>query len=338
MKERVNASPYLLLGIPVLAGLVLYGLGSDLSPAERVLLERADGGTTSLYSPLYLLLLHLWSSIGHNPYWLHLSGLLAGLAGLILGLHFVRYLGGAHAASSALLLLAASPFFIAQMQRLSPAPAALAAVLACFLCFIEYSRSGSLKWLGSWILTTLLAWSIHAGLGYMLVVQWLFMILYRERHRGSQLLWWLAQIPVTVLFVLAFGSIVRDVLTIRLPALDAGQFLRTAPELFGLLSANLPPSAALVGGALFAVLMGGGIWACRDWRRDPRHGLALLGFAAPFLLWLGPVGHAAYGLAALPSLLVLVSMGLRLFPRWVRQLLWVLVGITYLWGYWYLDK
>lgn len=338
MKERVNASPYFLLVIPVLAALALHGLGRDLSPAERALLERAGGGATALYSPLYLLFLQLWSSIGHNPYWLHLSGLLSGLAALILGLHFVRYLGGAHAAPGALLLLAASPFFNAQMQRLSPAPVALAAVMACFLCFIEYSRNGSLKWLGGWFLTTLLAWSMHAGLSYMLVVQWLFMILYRERHRGSQLFWWLAQIPVTALFGLAFGGIVREVLAIRLPALDAGQFARAAPEFFGLLSANLPPSAALVGGALFALLMGGGIWACRNWRRDPRHGLALLGFAAPFLLWLTPVGHAAYGLAALPSLLVLVSMGLRLFPRWVRQLLWALVGITYLWGYWYLDK
>ena len=47
MKERVNASPYFLLVIPVLAALALHGLGRDLSPAERALLERAGDGATA---------------------------------------------------------------------------------------------------------------------------------------------------------------------------------------------------------------------------------------------------------------------------------------------------
>jgi hypothetical protein len=342
LKERVSIFPYVLLGIPVLVALVLYGLGRDLGAAERALLERASASfyelTSAPYSPLYLLALHLWSSISQNPFWLHLSGVLAGLVALILSVHFLRHLGGAHATPGALLLLAASPFFVGQVHLLSATPASLVAVLVCFLCFLQYTRSGSLNWLGGWTLATLLAWGIHAGLGYMLVVQWVYMVAYREHHRGRLLFWWLAQIPLTVFFLLVFGGIVRDVLTIRLPAVAGAQLLRQAADLFGLMSANLPPPVGLVGGAFFLFLLGSGVWTCRDWRRDPRHGLVLLGFAVPFLLWLSPVGHAAYALAALPCLLALVSMGLRLYPRWVRQLLWSLVGATYLWGYWYLYQ
>ena len=131
MKERVNASPYLNLAIPVLAALALHGVGRELSPAERALLERAAGGATSLYSPLYLLFLQLWSSIGHNPYWLHLSGVRSGLEGD--DMDQPRYAGGdqdVHNTSSAPTASRGTKTKAAFRRILSVLPAIGAALLA----------------------------------------------------------------------------------------------------------------------------------------------------------------------------------------------------------------
>ncbi|MFT5378207.1 MAG: hypothetical protein ACI906_005050, partial [Candidatus Latescibacterota bacterium] len=39
---------------------------------------------------------------------------------------------------------------------------------------------------------------------------------------------------------------------------------------------------------------------------------------------------------ALPCLCALVAMGMRLYPRWARQGLWVAIAASYMWSYWHL--
>ena len=100
------------------------------------------------------------------------------------------------------------------------------------------------------------------------------------------------------------------------------------------LSTNLPLPTGLVGSLLFAVLLGSGLWACRDWRRDPRHGLLVLSLVVPCLIWGCSSRRDSYLLMPLVCGCTLASMGLRLYPRWVRQMLWSAAAVVYLWSYW----
>ncbi len=344
MKNYLPLLQNILPGALILAVLGLYALGgAPLSTGEMVLLQRASAPleelTESRYSPLYLLILHLWSTPLQHPFWLRLPGVLAALAALVLSERVMRHLGGVHATPGAALLLGAAPFFIAQARLVSPAPLALVALLACFLCFVEFVRSGDLKWLAGWIVSILLALGLHAGMIYVALIHCGVMLAYRHRYRHRQWAWWVLQIPLLGFFYLIFGDIVQHFFTARLSAAVPGSaLLMDVAYLFGFLATLLPPPPALAGAALFAVLLLSGVWACKDWRKDARHGLLVLSFVVPFLLWVGPLGHASYGLAALPFLLSLVSMGIRLYSRWLRQLLWSAVAVSYLWGYWHLYK
>ena len=327
-------------GLLILVVLGLYTLGrAPLNASETAWLARASAPTSelthTLYSPLYLLLLHGWSSLGQSLFWLRLLGVLAGLGALPLSQLAIRRLGGQHATLGALLLLGASPFLLGQVHQVSPAPMALVAALACFLCFVEFTRQGNPYWLASGIVATLVAWGIHPGLFYILAIQAVAMVVYRRRYTRGPIYWWGAQVLLVGLFLAGFGGSMQHYLATRLPASGPGlAHLEEAASGLARLAINRPLPAGLAGGILFGLLAATGLWVCRDWRRDPRHGLLVLAFALPFLIWLSPPGHASYGLIALPFLLTLVSMGLRHLPLWGRQLTWAGVVLVYLWGYW----
>ena len=85
--------------------------------------------------------------------------------------------------------------------------------------------------------------------------------------------------------------------------------------------------------ALFAVLCASGSWCCRDWRRDPRHGLLCATTILPLLVWLFFPREVGL-LLSLPPLLVLASMGIRLYRSWIRQLLWSGLVVVYGAAYW----
>ena len=339
MNERAATFQFALLGLPLLLFLSFYELGGSLSQAEQHYLERAAApfadALGSLYGPLYLLLMKAWVSVGDSERWLRCSGLLAAGAALLLSDRVVRNTGGAHAAPGALLLLAGAPFLIAQVHVLSPAPFAMLAVVAGFFCFIEFIRTGSLRWLGAWVLTALLSLGLQAGLLFVLPAQGLYMVVYRDRFRSRQMFWWFTQLPILALFYLAFGTtaelVWRSRLGTHMP--DVQNFMEI-PARLALIAANLTGLAGIGGAGLFLILTLGGIWNCRDWRQDTRHGLLLLGFLAPILLYLSPVGHPSFALAALPFFCTLLSMCIRNYGKWMRQLWWSAIGLCYFAGYW----
>ena len=338
MKEQTPTVQSAIFALPVLLVLGLYHLGGDLSGPEQTYLARAARSiadlSTSLFSPLYLMLLKGWSRWIESPFWLRLPNLVAAMAALLLSNRVMRSSGGAHATPGALLLLAAAPFLVAQVQTLSPAVLALLASMAALVCFVDYLRTGSLSWLGLWVVATVLSWGVHAGLAYLLFVKWIYMLAYRERFRNRQLFWWIAQIPVTGFFIAVFGAGARP-LASRLFSMPTDASIDWT-LLFAQVATGVPRPAGLIGGVLLAVLLICGIWASRDWRRDTRHGLLLLGVFTPGILFLSPIGHPSFGLATLPFFCTLVSMGMRMFPRWARQALWAAVALTYLYGYWYI--
>ena len=335
MKEQTPTLQHALFAIPLLFALGLYNLGGDLSTGEQTYLTRSAGSLTaisnSLYSPVYLVLLKGWSHWIDSPFWLRLPNLIVAVGALLLSNRVVRSSGGTHAAPGALLLLAAAPFLIAHVQTLSPAALALLVAMASLSCFVDYVRTGNHIWLGLWVLATLLSWGVHAGLAHLLLIKWVYTIAYRDRIRSRQLYWWLAQVPVAGFFLAVFGPGVRQLVQRLMSADGAGVLVD-----FSTLTSGVPRPAGLFGAGLFALFLLCGIWASRDWRRDTRHGLLLLGFTAPTLLYLSPVGHPSLGLVALPFLCTLASMGIRLFPQWIRQLMWAAVTLTYLYGYWYI--
>ncbi len=91
---------------------------------------------------------------------------------------------------------------------------------------------------------------------------------------------------------------------------------------------------ATLGGGLLLLLLVSGVIACRDWRRDPRHGILLLGAGIPTCVWLLWLPHDFYAVAALPCLATLGAIGVRTYPRWARQALWAAVAVTYGWSHW----
>ncbi len=158
------------------------------------------------YSPLYLLLLHAWTLISNDPFWLRLLGVLLSAAGLALTPRVLRALGGTHAATGAFWLLALSPFFVNQARVLAPAPLTFVTVLILYLCFFEYIRAGQWMWLAAWSGTALSMQLVHGGLFAVVLVQCLAMVLFHERLRSKQRNWWIAQILPAALFALLFGT------------------------------------------------------------------------------------------------------------------------------------
>lgn len=330
----------LLCGLLLLTGLSLYAPSSlTLAPHEVDLLARAQRPLAiqlhHIYSPFYLLLLGFWQDMGTHPLWLRLPGVLAGLLALLLGTRIIRALTGTHAAPSALLLLAGAPFLVAQTRAISPATLALVAALLSYWFFLEYIRAGERNWLGAWVAVSILSWGIQAGLIFLPLLQSAVVLLYRERYTSDkQRWWWLAQGLVLVVFLLAFWQPFYHFLSVRLPALTLQQIAEAIP-LFALLSTNLALPKALPGMLVILLLAATGVRTA-DWRKDPRHGLLILGLLAPCPFYLFTPQSEALLLCALPGLFGLAAMGLRLYPRWARQGFWVAVSLCYIWSYWHL--
>ncbi len=337
---KMNRTFFLPLSLALFAALALYSPSSlALNGGETRLLERAlEPLTLQLYNgynPLYLAWMHAWLWAGEHVLWLRLPGLLCGLAALVVGVRALRGLAGVHAMPGALLLLAAAPFFVAQARVISPATLALLFVLLSYVFFLEYLRSGRLVFLSIWVVNALLSLGVQAGLIFLVLVQSAVMLIYRERYAQRQLAWWLAQVVVLALFVAAFWGPLYHFFSVRLPQLTLDQVTQVLP-VFALLSTNLASVQAIVGTALFLLLVFSGLRACADWRKDARHGLLVLGLLAPCLFYLFTPYSEALLLSALPCLCGLASMGMRLYPRWARQGLWAAVGLCYVWSYWHL--
>ena len=270
-------------------------------------------------SPLFVVLLNGWTSVNDDLVWVRLLGVVSGLVALALAPTVMRGLGGAHAAPGAMILLATSPFFVSAAATVSDAPLVLAASMSCVAAFLEFSRTGRNSWLAVWLVTALLCLTTHALLLLVILVQNASLLLYGRRLQHRQRFWWCAQLPVVAVFLL---------LHYDQRAVWGG--LGWFPSLNGL------PSLISVHGfavALLLVLCLSGAWKGRDWRRDPRHGLLLLSAISPLLAWLF-LPRELLMLLSLPALLVLASMGIRLYPQWIRQLLWSGVVVVYGADYW----
>ena len=337
---KMNSALLLPASIVLFVALALYSPSSlTISGDEgRLLLRILEPLTLQLYngySPLYFVLMYAWLWGGQHVLWLRLPGVLCGLATLVVAARVLRGLAGAHAAPGALLLLGTAPFLIAQARTISPAMLALLMVLLSYALFIEYQRSGSLPVLGGWMFVALLSFGVQASLVFLVLLQCLVMLVYRTRYIQRQAAWWTAQVLVLGLFALGFWTPLSHFVEVRLFDLTpdlAGQAL----PLFALLSTNLPPAQAIAGTLLFVVLTVSGLYVCADWRKDPRHGLLILGFLAPCPFYLFTPRSEALLLSALPCLCALASMGLRLYPRWARQGIWAAIAACYLWSYWHL--
>lgn len=302
---------------------------------EAVVLTRSEIPLGDLaltpYSPAYLVLLHLWAGAGPSLLWLRSLSLILALGALALLPRVLRGLGGAHAVGGALWILCLSPFLVGRMVALSPSALALLAVALGLWCFLEYLRAGGWPWLAGWVGATLVSLLVHGGLYYLDLALCLGMILFRSRYRGRQRLWWLAQLPPLALFALLSGAQFERFVLHRVAEIRP---LEAAAAQWGDLGSGLPGTWPAIAGALLALLVLSGLKVCLDDRRDPRHGLLALGALVPCVVWLAWLPHDFYAVAALPFLAVLASMGIRLYPRWARQVLWAAVLSTYLWSHW----
>ncbi|MFH1568478.1 MAG: hypothetical protein ABIL09_10825 [Gemmatimonadota bacterium] len=319
----------------VYLGLGAIRLAEPLDVAEAIYLTRSQIPVGDLflfpYSPAYLALLHLWNGLGDSAAWLRALGLLVGLAGLVLAPRVLRGLGGVHAEPGALWLLAASPFFVTQMRAVTPSALAFLAAVLALLCFLEFLRAGGSGWLAGWVTALVAALMVHGGLYYLALVLSLGMACYRRRYDTRQRPWWLAQVPPLALFAYLFGSQLNRFFLHRVAEVNTAS---AAGRQWAALGADLPmPWSAAAAGLLLLLLLSG-LRACTDFRHDPRHGLLVLGFALPTAIWLVWLPHDFYAVAALPCLAALGSMGIRLYPRWGRQVLWVAVALIYAWSHW----
>lgn len=335
--KSASAIPRLpLTAFACFAALSLAWLGTQpLDLDEAIVLTRSSIPVGDLllipYSPIYLLLLHTWTLISSDPLWLRLLGVFLCAAGLALAPRILRSFGGTHAATGAFWLLALSPFFVSQARGLSPAPLAFGIVLILYLCFFEYTRAGQWTWLVAWSGAALTMQLVHGGLFAIVLLQCFSMVLYRERLRNKQRNWWLAQILPAALFALLFGSQFNRFIAHRMSEMKAASAVGAQ---WGRLGTDLPMPWSALGGGLLLLLLLSGVIACRDWRRDPRHGMLLLGSVVPTGVWLLWLPHDFYAVAALPCLATLAAIGIRTYPGWGRQVLWGAVAVTYGWSHW----
>lgn len=317
------------------AVLALARLGQALDVTEAIYLTRSQIPLSQLflfpYSPAYLFVLHLWKGLGESVVWLHLLGLLIGLVALVLAPRVLRGLGGAHAERGAMWLLATSPFFVDQMRSVTPSALAFLAVVIALLCLLEFLRAGGNGWLAGWVVSVSAALLVHGGLYYLAIAVGVGMLYYRHRYDNRQLQWWLAQVPPLALFALLFGSQFNRFVLHRVTTTNTAS---AAGAQWAALGASLPAPWSWAAAALLGVLLLSGLRACVDFRGDPRHGLLILGFGLPVTVWLVWLPHDFYAVAALPCLAALGSMGIRLYPRWARQVLWAAVALTYGWSHW----
>lgn len=331
---QLNSS---ILPLALFLGLaILRGMWAPLDVDGAIVLTRSEIPLGDLvlspYSPVYLFLLHVWSSVSDSTLWLRLLSLLLAVVGLLLVPRVLRGLGGTHASGGALWILALSPFFIDQMVAVSPSALAFVVVTVELLCFLEYLRAGEVGWLLGWIAAALVSLLVHGGLYYLVLCLCLGMAIYRSRYHGRQRLWWLAQLPPLGLFLLLSGAQFERFVRHRVASISSPD---VAVEQWGKLGSDLPGAWPIVAGVLLAILIGTGLVLCRDSRRDPRHGLLALGAVVPAAIWLLWLPHDFYAVAALPFLASLAGMGLRAYPRWGRQMAWAALGLVYGTAHWF---
>ena len=320
----------LTLYMPSQLAVLSSGEESILRHAREPLQAFFQSGT---HSPLYALLLKATPQSGTvGPHW---AGLLCGLAGIAAAAHMLRSLAGAHASPGALLLLAASPFLIAQTRTLSPAPLVLLLVALSYALFWTYLQGGEKSLLAGWAVVSVLAFSAQAGLIYLPFTQALIVLAYRTRHPQRHGLYWPALAAVTGVWVALFWQPLNRDWTVRLASITPEQSAFALDAFVGL-STGMSGMDALAGAGLFALLLLSGLRACADWRKDARRMLLIGGIGTPCLLYALSPGNSALLVGALPSLCGLCAMGLRVYPRWARQGLWAGLLLTYCWSYWHL--
>lgn len=332
-RERIDLKGYGPVLVTYLV-LALARLGQVMDVTEAIFLTRSQIPLGQLflypYSPVYLFVLHLWNGLGDGVVWLRLLGLLVGLVALILAPRVLRGLGGAHAERGAMWLLAASPFFVEQMVSVTPSALAFLCVVVALVCLLEFLRAGGRGWLAGWVVSVSAALLVHGGLYYLAIAVGLGMLYYRNRYSNRQLHWWLAQLPPLALFAVLFGAQLNRFVLHRVSETNTAS---AAGSQWAALGASLPAAWSWVAAGLLGVLLLSGLRACVDFRRDPRHGLLILGFGLPVAVWLVWLPYDFYAVAALPCLAALGAMGIRLYPRWARQVLWVAVAVVYAWSH-----
>tara|TARA_B100000686_G_scaffold351366_1_gene449984 strand:- start:1689 stop:2612 length:924 start_codon:yes stop_codon:yes gene_type:complete len=302
---------------------------------EAIVLTRSEISVYKLiltpYSPLYLFVVHLWTTVSQHLIWVRFLGVLLGLVALLASPHFMRSMGGTHALHGAMWILATSPFLIDQVRMLAPSQLALIVVSLSYICFYEYTRAGHWRWLCGWMIAVMAAMVVHGGLYYVAVVHIITMALYQERFKTRLRNWWLAQLPPLALFSLLFGAQFNRFFADRISEFST---VYSAASQWGRLGTKLSMPWNAIAAILVLVLLLSGLKCCGDWRKDPRHGMLVLGFAIPVMIWLIWLPHDFYALSALPCMAVLASMGIRQYPKWARQLLWTAIAITYGWSHW----
>ncbi len=310
--------PLCLLGY---GALCLYG---PLATAEPPLVH-AD--------PLYQLLIELTARMGLGS-WAPLAvGMACGAAAIVASERLLRSVVGAHAAPGALVLLSLAPFFVGQTRADAPATWALLLVVLSYVLFWEYLRGGHPAWISGWLAVSALAIGAHTGLVFLALLQGFVLLFYRERYPQRHALWWPLWAAGLAAFVWIFWEQMPRFFSASLPATSAAQWLQ-APHALALLITNMPPPNAFYGAALFALLLGPGLWACSDWRKDARRALLVGGLITPCLLYVIRPEAEELLIAALPLLSGLCAMGLRSYPRWARQGLWFTILLAYSWSYW----
>jgi hypothetical protein len=311
--------PFLAVFAMAAAFLANHGQPTTVEAERIVAAQGSVADVTDAVNPLFVVLLRGWTVLGADLVWSRFLGVLVGLLSLVVAQAVMRGLGGVHAAPGAMALLAASPCFVSVAATVSDAPLTLAAAMACFAAFLEFTKTGRHSWLGVWLITAILCLVTHAGLLLVILLQNVSLLFYGRRQQHHQRFWWSLQLPVAALFLL----------------LHYHQLALLETLGWSLSLSGLPPLASVEGVALvlFLVLCVSGSWSCRNWRRDPRHGLLLATAIVPLLVWLCFPREPVLALS-LPALMVLASMGMRLYRSWMRQLLWSGVAVVYAAFYW----
>ena len=301
------------------AFLANHGKPTTVEAARIAAAQESAVDVTDAVNPLFVVLLRGWAAVNGDLVWIRFLSVFTGLLSLVAAQAVMRGLGGAHATPGAMTLLAASPYFVGVAGTVSSAPLVLAAAMSCFAAFLEFTKTGKSSWLAVWLLTAVLCLTTHGGLVLVLLVQNVALLFYGRRLQHHQRLWWSLQLPVGAFFVV----------------LHSHQLAPLGTYGWSLSWSSLPSLASPDGLvlALFAVLCASGSWCCRDWRRDPRHGLLCATTTLPLLVWLFFPREVVL-LLSLPPLLVLASMGIRLYRSWIRQLLWSGLVVVYGAAYW----
>ena len=335
MPEERSNPWHLVPVLGVLGGLALYRLlVMPLAPAERLVLELSETplrlASVLQVGLLFGLLVEQLARLGADPARLRLLVWGTGLMAVALAQPVMRRLGGAHATPGALLLGGTAPLLVLATSQLDSGVLVLACGLAWLLCFLEATRTGAPGWLLGWAAASLLAICAHPLSLALLPVQWVAVLVYRSRYRLRAWVWWPAQLLPLAAALVLYGALLPLQQDEGAAALHVGDLLSGGTSAAaGVLP--LPVVACLVALALPGLA---GLWACRDWRRDPRHGLLLALLAAPVGLWLLGSHAASQLLLPLLCLALLAAIGLRVLPRWLRQLSWAAVGAAYLLSYW----